>query len=273
MNQTGYTKGDLRYLADADVLPLLAKTAGPVIMVITTDWCVPCRLLNSVVRKVSLEFAAPLFFVDGDTATETKSRYGIGGFPELLVCQDGQIVGRYSGFSNAEELRKVLGDFLGRPINGNSSAAELAFQEAYLRADTRISEIMTPASDALHPHMVAVASEMKLVMASIDDDLAVGRIDKTEAARRRKAERDRIQAPFQEKIDLLLKAQDEGLDAYDVIMDEAFAQFAKAHDAAAATAESVGSGSLLGLVETKTNDGSRRQSCSIEDHRAGVDCG
>jgi thioredoxin-like negative regulator of GroEL len=273
MNKPKQAKHDVRYLPDAEVAPLLAATAGPVIMVISTDWCAPCRLLKPVVHKLSLEFAVPVFFVDGDIATETKSRYGVNGFPELLVCQDGRLVGRYGGFSNAEELRKVLAGFLGRSVDGSSSVAELAFHEAYERADTRISEIMTPASDALDPYIVAVAPEMKTVMASINDDLAAGRIDKTEAAARRKAERDRIQAPFQDKIDVLVKAQAEALEAYDVIMDDALAQFARAHSAGAATPEEIGSDSMPGLVETKTDAGFRRQSCSIEDHRAGIDCG
>jgi thioredoxin 1 len=273
MNKSEQAKQDVRYLPDTEVAPLLAATAGPIIMVVSTDWCVPCRLLKPVVCKLSLEFAVPVFFVDGDIATKTKSRYGVDGFPELLVCQDGQLVGRYGGFSNAEELRKVVANLLGRLVDGRSSAAELAFQEAYERADTRISEIMTPASEALAPHIAAVETKMKTVMASIDDDLAEGRIDKIEAATRRRAERHRLQAPFQDKIDLLAKAQDEGLDAYDVIMDDALAQFARAHCAGATASEDADSDPIHELVETKTDAGSRRQSCSIEDHRAGIDCG
>jgi thioredoxin-like negative regulator of GroEL len=150
-------KQDVQYLPDAEVGPLLAATGGPVIIVVSTDWCAPCRLLKPVVRKLSLEFAVPVFFVDGDVATETKSRYGVDGFPELLVCQEGRLVGRYGGFSSAEALRKVFAVFLGRPVDGSFSAAEPAFHEAYERADTRISEIMTTASDALDPYIVAVA--------------------------------------------------------------------------------------------------------------------
>jgi hypothetical protein len=115
---------------------------------------------------------------------------------------------------------------------------------------------------------------MKTVMASIGDDLAAGRIDKTEAAIRRKAERDRIQAPFQDKIDLLVKAQGVGLEAYEAIMDDALAQFARAHSAGAVVPDGIGSDSKTGLVETKMDAaGFRRPSCSIEDHRAGIDCG
>jgi thioredoxin-like negative regulator of GroEL len=271
MNQNGHAKDDFRYLPDADVAPLLTQAAGPVIIVVTTDWCWACRLLKPVVRKVSLEFAVPLLFVDGDTAEETKSRYGLDGFPELLVCQDDRLIGRYSGFSDAQELRKVLAGFLGRPVDRSASPTELAFQEAYERADKQLSEIMQPASDALHPHIVAAAPEMKAVMASIDDDLAAGRIGNAEAATRRKAERDRIQAPFQNTIDLLLQAQNEGLEAYELIMDDAFAQFALTHRAIAAA--DIGSNSMSRLVNAETDGGSQRRVCSIEDHRAGIDCG
>src|ERR1700677_2221062 len=44
MNKPKQAKHDVRYLPDAEVAPLLAATAGPVIMVVSTDWCAPCRL-------------------------------------------------------------------------------------------------------------------------------------------------------------------------------------------------------------------------------------
>jgi len=227
----GNSVEEIRNVSDAEVAAVLAATKGGAILVVSTDGCVPCRLLKPVVRKISLEFSVPIFFVDGDTAPETNRRYGIDRFPKSLVFRDGACVGRHDGFSDADELRRALAGLLGQSVEGSPSAAETAFQDAWRRANARVDEIMAPASEAILPHLQEVEPEMEATMASIDAELAAGRIDRKEAFTRRKAEVNRIYAPFQDKRERHREAQMAAMETYESIMNSALGEFARAHAA------------------------------------------
>jgi thioredoxin 1 len=263
MNKHAQVVPGVQHLADDEALALVAGAALPFIMVVSTEWCFPCRRLDPVVRKLAVEFGFQAGFVDGDTAHNVTMAYGIDEFPTMLFFRDATLVGRHGGFTDAEETRGAVADFLGRPFDVDPSAAELSFREACARAEARITEIMKPPRAALHPHILAVTPQIDAAMASIKAEVEAGRIDEAEAEARRKVERERLYAPFRDKIDTLTQAQAMAVEAYDVIMNEAVACFARDHEPA--HSECDGSVSEPGML----HENSPRM-CSIEDR--GIGC-
>jgi thioredoxin 1 len=220
-------------LRDAEIGPLLLTTPSLVVVEVTTEWCIPCRLLRPVMRKLAMEFASRMIVVelDGDTATSFKQANGVDTFPQLLFFRNGELVGREVGFGGPDEIRAAVNKRLDVMAAGTRSAAELSFCNAHACATARLEEIIKPASDDLEPEINAIAPVMEAFEAALTEDLAAGRMSQQQVEIRRKAELGRLYAGFEDKIVALRVAQNEALAAYERSMREAVEHFAAASEA------------------------------------------
>jgi thiol-disulfide isomerase/thioredoxin len=220
------------HLSDAAVTAFLAANAGTAMVVVSTQDCVPCRLLKPIVRKLAAEFAGRLSVIAIDeTAAGFSRSYRIDRFPQLLFFVDGRYRSRQIGFKGAARTRRKVLDVLGiKPATQKPSPRERAFRKALARATARIDAIMAPASAALSPHMESTAPAAEKFEAAIKKDVAAGRIDAAEANRRRRDEYTRLYAPFQDKIAALRVSQTEAMAIYDAMMSKAVQEFMRADD-------------------------------------------
>jgi len=88
---------------------VLAATL-PVLVDFTAAWCASCRSLKPILRELALEHAATLRIVtvDGDESPGLAQRFGVRGFPTLLVFIGGREVARTIGLTNKQNLLKLL---------------------------------------------------------------------------------------------------------------------------------------------------------------------
>jgi thioredoxin-like negative regulator of GroEL len=224
MNQTPQIAG----ISDDSIQHIIDTGQHPLIVEISTDWCVPCRLLRPVMRKLALEFAGKLQVVelDADGAETFMKTYNISSVPQLLCFYKGELVHRERGFNGLTELNKMIAAFLGASSEPDASAATAEFESAFADANSTIDEIMTPASTELEPFFKAIQPVMQALETGISEDLATARITKSEAHALRKAGYARLYEPFKEKVDANREAQERAMTVYNDMMVAAVDRFA-----------------------------------------------
>jgi thioredoxin 1 len=214
-------------LTETEIGSLLSTTSGMVVVEVATEWCFPCRLLRPVMRKLATEFASRMMLVvlDGDPSKLFNRVHHVDTFPQLFFFESGQLVGREVGFQGVDEIRAAIEKRLNVAGAETRSEAELSFCNDHAQATARLEEIMKPVSDALEPAISAIAPMMEAFEAALIEELVAGGLSQSEVVSRRKAERDRLYAPFEDKIAALRLAQNEALGVYEELMNEAVEKF------------------------------------------------
>jgi thioredoxin 1 len=107
--------GLVRSLTDETIAE--AERAGVTAVVeFRASWCMPCRMMDPVVRQVSHEFSGSVLVgqVDTDENRRSAERFGISAVPTTLVLRDGAVVGRFVGVTGYDRIAGALDDALGR---------------------------------------------------------------------------------------------------------------------------------------------------------------
>lgn len=71
-------------------------------------WCGPCKQMNPVVAKISVDYAddVSVYKVDVDQNQALARKYGIQAIPTFLVFKDGQLVGKEVGVVSKTSLTR-----------------------------------------------------------------------------------------------------------------------------------------------------------------------
>lgn len=74
------------------------------------DWCPPCRALTPVLEKIITETDSTLQLakVEVDDNMHLAGRYGLRGFPTVILFQAGEERGRFSGFKPQAEVETFI---------------------------------------------------------------------------------------------------------------------------------------------------------------------
>jgi thioredoxin 1 len=93
---------------------LAASRDVPVMVDFWADWCPPCRALTPVLERLAGEYGGVvrLAKVEVDDNMHLAGRYGLRGFPTVILFIQGKEAGRFSGFKPESQVRDFIDDLL-----------------------------------------------------------------------------------------------------------------------------------------------------------------
>ncbi len=86
------------------------QTDTPVLVDFWADWCMPCRMVEPVLKELAETFdgRAAIARVNVDEQGELAARYDIVSIPALLLFRGGQVVDRHVGAAPREVLEELI---------------------------------------------------------------------------------------------------------------------------------------------------------------------
>jgi len=89
---------------------MLEQLEVPVLVDFYAQWCGPCVMMQPVLEDVAgrLENVAKVAKVDTDKSPRLGSRYQVEALPTLILFYKGQVIDKYIGYRNADDLEKEV---------------------------------------------------------------------------------------------------------------------------------------------------------------------
>ena len=97
-----------------DDLVIAASEQHTIMVDFWAEWCPPCRALTPVLEKIvsKADSTVQLAKVEVDDNMHLAGRYGLRGFPTVILFQNGEERGRFSGFKPQAEVEDFIEDNL-----------------------------------------------------------------------------------------------------------------------------------------------------------------
>ncbi|MFN3750958.1 MAG: thioredoxin family protein [Thiobacillus sp.] len=100
---------------DRDVIE--ASHVQPILVDFWADWCPPCRALTPVLERVVAHLGGRIRMakveVDAGENMKLAGRYGLRGFPTILLFVGGEIAGRFSSARPEHWVREFIAEHAG----------------------------------------------------------------------------------------------------------------------------------------------------------------
>ena len=101
-------------VTDATFDELVLRAELPVLLDFTADWCPPCRMIEPVLRQISVEQEGRLVVaqLDVDANPVVARDAGVLGMPTLNLYVDGRVVTQVVGARPKAALMRAIDDHL-----------------------------------------------------------------------------------------------------------------------------------------------------------------
>ncbi len=102
-------------LTDDNFESEVLQSDQPVLVDFWAEWCMPCRMLAPAVEELADEYngKAKVGKIDTDANRETTMKYGINAIPTVLVFKGGEVVKKFVGMTNKQDMSEALDEAAG----------------------------------------------------------------------------------------------------------------------------------------------------------------
>lgn len=97
----------------------------PVVVDFWAEWCVPCKMLDPILRKLNDERGGDFRIarVNVDENQNLAIRYNVRGIPNVKAFRNGSFVSEFSGVQTETKIRQFLNDLIPSPLDLNLDKA------------------------------------------------------------------------------------------------------------------------------------------------------
>jgi thioredoxin 1 len=99
-----------KQITDADFQAEVLDSEKPVVVDFFAEWCGPCKMMAPGLAELAEEMADDVTIVklDAEESPEAPTRYGVRGFPTLIVFKGGEVVATRPGAMRKSELKQWI---------------------------------------------------------------------------------------------------------------------------------------------------------------------
>jgi len=90
------------------------NTGYPIVLMISANWCAPCRTLKPLLKKIEEQYTGKVKFyaIDSDECIELCGTLNITGIPTLLFIVGSKLAGRLVGVSSEEKIKEHIEEII-----------------------------------------------------------------------------------------------------------------------------------------------------------------
>ena len=117
-----FSDPDVLHVNEISYAEEVQRSALPVLIDVSTEWCPPCRVAAPVVVDLARRYRGrvKVIAIDGDESPRLAAELGVRGFPTFLGIVNGEVVARRAGFGGKGPLESLAAELAAsaRPAAG-----------------------------------------------------------------------------------------------------------------------------------------------------------
>lgn len=102
-------------LTDSNFEAEVVNAETPVLVDFWAEWCMPCKMLAPAIDELAAEYAGKVKVgkVDTDNNRDISMKFGISAIPTVILFQNGEVVKKFVGLQQKNDLKAAIDEALG----------------------------------------------------------------------------------------------------------------------------------------------------------------